>query len=704
VGKANKQSAPGTTHGHPLTYWVERIDDPDRDVAKQARSVLFTVVTLPATEKTAFAPQVPALLDALARVRGSNVSFYVGHCLVGLGPVVLPHLPAVLGTFRSYHDFSPALAKCLIEIAEHGNASALATVIEYLRDVRSGAMPIKGVAERIRVTGPDAEALAPHLIRYFGKGHEWEDRGIVAALGRMRTGTPTLIKALKHRDSLARQYAARSLGQIKDPTAIGPLSDLLAELDYAVATAAARALGDYGELAQAAVPALRQRLTSRSKVVRAAATAALSKIPTDEKTPAAQHAPKVAPRMKKQSEQAEAFFQAILADPENDAPRLIYSDWLEERGNPRGEFIRVQCALAAMKADDPRRSELQTREKELFQQHSQGWREEVPAWAARHGTFRRGFLAEVRCTAKAFLKGAAGLFRRAPVHELVLGFGMGEMPSVADSPWLARLTRLRMSLDDPAAGILGRSPHLGNLRILDLSMGRIADDGAKALATSPHLTRLTELYLHGNEIGGGGVEALAASPHLCNLHLLHLGGNRNLRDRGAEALASATHLRELSELGLWYCNITGPGAAALARSTRLPGLTSLKLANNAVGDEGAIALAESPHLARLETLDLRLNQIGDAGAQGLANARSLTNLTELELGNNPITDAGVLALAASTRLVSLRSLRLLHTRASDAGALALANSALPIVSVQLPHSLGEEAREALKRRFSACRP
>ena len=38
----------------------------------------------------------------------------------------------------------------------------------------------------------------------------------------------------------------------------------------------------------------------------------------------------------------DAFLQAIRDAPDDDAPRLIYADWLDERGDPRGEFIRVQ--------------------------------------------------------------------------------------------------------------------------------------------------------------------------------------------------------------------------------------------------------------------------------------------------------------------------------------------------------------------------
>src|SRR5437868_6707171 len=62
----------------------------------------------------------------------------------------------------------------------------------------------------------------------------------------------------------------------------------------------------------------------------------------------------------------EAFVQAIIADPDDDAPRLIYADWLDEQGeSERAEFIRVQVALARMDEDDERRPELEARKSEL---------------------------------------------------------------------------------------------------------------------------------------------------------------------------------------------------------------------------------------------------------------------------------------------------------------------------------------------------
>jgi uncharacterized protein (TIGR02996 family) len=63
--------------------------------------------------------------------------------------------------------------------------------------------------------------------------------------------------------------------------------------------------------------------------------------------------------------QEEAFLRAIIDHPADDAPRLIYADWLDERGDPRGEFIRVLCALAEVPKGDPRWPEPEARQQEV---------------------------------------------------------------------------------------------------------------------------------------------------------------------------------------------------------------------------------------------------------------------------------------------------------------------------------------------------
>jgi uncharacterized protein (TIGR02996 family) len=46
----------------------------------------------------------------------------------------------------------------------------------------------------------------------------------------------------------------------------------------------------------------------------------------------------------------EAFIRAIVAAPADDAPRLVYADWLDERGDPRGTYLRAEIAWVARRA------------------------------------------------------------------------------------------------------------------------------------------------------------------------------------------------------------------------------------------------------------------------------------------------------------------------------------------------------------------
>jgi uncharacterized protein (TIGR02996 family) len=47
----------------------------------------------------------------------------------------------------------------------------------------------------------------------------------------------------------------------------------------------------------------------------------------------------------------EAFIRMIVDSPGDEGPRLVYADWLEERGDPRGAYLRAECE--AVKTGDP---------------------------------------------------------------------------------------------------------------------------------------------------------------------------------------------------------------------------------------------------------------------------------------------------------------------------------------------------------------
>jgi uncharacterized protein (TIGR02996 family) len=133
------------------------------------------------------------------------------------------------------------------------------------------------------------------------------------------------------------------------------------------------------------------------------------------------------------------FLQDIIEHPEDDAPRLIYADWLEEHGDSdRAEFIRVQCELAAPPwrvgrvYDDPAWLRLHARERELLEpgglRHLPG-----PFWCAggNHGwtyldaegarvgiecRFRRGFVAEVNLPCDQWMRQGPALVKAAPLQ------------------------------------------------------------------------------------------------------------------------------------------------------------------------------------------------------------------------------------------------------------------------------------------------
>jgi uncharacterized protein (TIGR02996 family) len=68
-----------------------------------------------------------------------------------------------------------------------------------------------------------------------------------------------------------------------------------------------------------------------------------------------------------------AFLAAISANPADMAARLVYADWLDERGDRRAEFVRLHVRLFGLSSDDPEYSSLKAREQELRAQYPPYW-------------------------------------------------------------------------------------------------------------------------------------------------------------------------------------------------------------------------------------------------------------------------------------------------------------------------------------------
>src|SRR5262245_50578595 len=86
----------------------------------------------------------------------------------------------------------------------------------------------------------------------------------------------------------------------------------------------------------------------------------------------------------------------LLADskdnPEDDTPRLILADWLEDHGDAeRAEFIRAQCRLAGLPWHAPGWAALARRQRQLLERHRAAWLGPLARLGAGR-EFRRGLL------------------------------------------------------------------------------------------------------------------------------------------------------------------------------------------------------------------------------------------------------------------------------------------------------------------------
>lgn len=284
---------------------------------------------------------------------------------------------------------------------------------------------------------------------------------------------------------------------------------------------------------------------------------------------------------------AEAFLTAIRDQPDDDSVRLIFADWLEERGDPRGAFVRGQVQAAQLPPNDPLAVELREQETVLLVRHGHDWFGLLPRCTS-HVRFVRGLL-HVNAEAPTLCENLASL---GPVL-----------------PWIERL---HLSFTE--------SRHL------------------KELAGVSQFAALSRLDLTFNRFGNAGVDALATAAGLASVRWLDVSGC-GLSDRGGRQLASSPHLNRLAALHVGFNNFGPASAAALAQSENLAGVKVLDLSYNQIGDQGAEQLAASPYLASLEALYLSGNQIHREGALALARSESLPKLTALHLSGNDLTPA-----------------------------------------------------------------
>ncbi len=194
-----------------------------------------------------------------------------------------------------------------------------------------------------------------------------------------------------------------------------------------------------------------------------------------------------------------ALLEQVWREPDRLEHRLVYADWLTERGDPRGEFIALQVAAASGDQKAARQASA------LQRQHQSTWLGELDR-VLTHVVFERGFL------------GACALAQNAAATEAVWARACND-PALQT---VRRLEKGRGNSQHHAA--FACSPMLRNLRALEIPAWPTLDrllvgpprrietlvllhpprpEHLTALAKSQALPRLTKLIV----VGGDGTLA-----------------------------------------------------------------------------------------------------------------------------------------------------------------------------------------------------
>lgn len=344
------------------------------------------------------------------------------------------------------------------------------------------------------------------------------------------------------------------------------------------------------------------------------------------------------------------FLAEILANPGDDAPRLVYSDWLTEQGDPYGEFIRLQIDREALPAGSSAAKHIRTRERKLQKEHGTSWAGGIPTLVDRY-EFRRGFVGWVKLGMQRFIQDIDVLVREAPIEEVELRAGANRIRKLAECPQLSQfrsITLKKCRMKEASLREFANSSHLSQLRHLGLYRSNVTDGGCEALATSASLRNLRSLDLSLNRLGPAAAAVLADGLNqLQSLNLLDCW----IRDEGASAIAEG-NWPHLGSLNLNACRIESQGIEAIAASTRLNALRSLELEYNAGRSHFG-----GPEFPRLEHLNLSSQQLQDDDVMMLAASPHRSALRHLDISkNNSLTSQAIAYLAASPLLGQLKYL------------------------------------------------
>ncbi|MEO2088149.1 MAG: TIGR02996 domain-containing protein [Gemmataceae bacterium] len=444
----------------------------------------------------------------------------------------------------------------------------------------------------------------------------------------------------------------------------------------------------------------------------------------------------------------EAFVAAVAASPEDDLPRLVFADWLDENGDPeRAEFVRVQCELAkpAVWQDTDFRDPLLARMRELLDAHRTRWMAPVaaalgftgddppsPARAADPPSFWRRVYGRLGLS-----RGPQAPPPEPPVEEVYANYAHSATAQftaerVDGSPrpdWVS--WELARGFVDHIAVNLGRFPEAASLaelfRIepvsgLDVLLTEGGESDQWRRLAGEHLNRVRTLRLirvhpFGQFDPRALVETVVNSEHLAGVRRLELGGpvNPNPAWSISPTVVHSPLFRRLTHLtaertpdlvshllhapadaALRVLNLEGCGPVADLHRVPFRDRVEALILTEYDSDSSGLFRPGAAAWPRLRMLDLNGWRHDWAQAE-VFSIDQFPVLRELFLGRQHLDPDGANALAAAPFLPQLEVLDLSNNQFGDLEALAIADRLDPkrvrhldLTGNPLSQTIGEE--------------
>lgn len=178
------------------------------------------------------------------------------------------------------------------------------------------------------------------------------------------------------------------------------------------------------------------------------------------------------------------LLRRVLDEPDDDARRLVYADWLQERADPRGELIILQLK----KRTTPLSLDETEREAALIEAHADAWQGRL-ASITQFVEFEGGFLHG--CSLREVPVWASRQPEWCTVRHLGVQRDARFLGALLESEVLARLSSLRVS-DECVGPVLAHAPEGLKTLVVDGTRFDVA-----TLFASRRLANVRQLELKG---------------------------------------------------------------------------------------------------------------------------------------------------------------------------------------------------------------